>query len=298
LRDVPELRRYRRLKFTPTQPSSYRIRKEPRADYLSTIESVAYVLRYLEPDTEGIDGLEETFSKMIDRNIEARRPNELGARFQRIERNAPHQFPAELSSNAEEMVVAYCEGASRFIEGVGPAGEVVESRFEREPLVVYLKRLSDKASLKILLRTTRRPSERLLAHLAIDPYELEERGLNKTEAQRQISSWLNKGEILIAWNPATLQILREIGGEVKPHLLLKGVFCDYFTYLSRRVRAGAETPERAAWGGMEEFLLASGIVPPIPGGSERGALRLAQTETLLRWILPRARGDCGPTENC
>jgi hypothetical protein len=175
---------------------------------------------------------------------------------------------------------------------------VVESRFEREPLVVYLKRLSDKASLKILLRTTRRPSERLLAHLAIDPYELEERGLNKTEAQRQISSWLNKGEILIAWNPATLQILREIGGEVKPHLLLKGVFCDYFTYLSRRARAGAETPERAAWGGMEEFLLASGIVPPIPGGSERGALRLAQTETLLRWILPRARGDCGPTENC
>jgi len=51
----------------PSQPSRYRIRREPRERYVATVEAIAYALRLLEPQTPGIDGLLRAFSVMIDR---------------------------------------------------------------------------------------------------------------------------------------------------------------------------------------------------------------------------------------
>jgi hypothetical protein len=60
LGDLPHVR------LTPTEPSRYRIRAEPRADYVSTLEAVVHALRILEPNTRGLDGLLRSFSAMID----------------------------------------------------------------------------------------------------------------------------------------------------------------------------------------------------------------------------------------
>lgn len=292
LRDVPELQRYRRLKFTPTEPSAYRIRREPRADYLSTIESVAYVLRYLEPDTEGIHFLEETFSRMIDQNIAARRPSESGSRFQRREKTLPHQFPAELRANLQKMVVAYCEGTRQSSQpslSGGAARGAGGSRQTMEPLVLYFKRLKDDETLRLVLRTKQSPPDRLLAHLAIEPRELLEEGVTRVEAHRRIDQWLGKDEMLVVWSSSSLRTLRDIGLPVTSHLLLKGAFCDYLTYLSRRASEGTSASQRDGWGGMESFLQELGLPAPIAFGKGRGALRLAQTEALLRWILPFGR---------
>lgn len=286
LRDVPELWRYRRLKFTPSQPSAYRIRKEPRADYLSTIESVAYVLRYLEPDTEGLHHLEETFSKMIDRNILARRPSEYGSRSKRRDKEMPHQFPTALATSPDKLVVAYCEGASRF------AGQTAAQRFEKEPLVVYLKRLEENETLRFVLRTNRQLPERLLQHLALGVDDVTDHSLSRAEARERISNWIRPGEVLVVWNASSVQMLQKIGLEVKSHLLLKGTYCDYLTYLSRRDQSPSGKSKRSAWGGMEEFISELRIPAPVCRGKGRGALRLVQTEALLRWILPFCQGDC------
>lgn len=327
LRDVPELSLYRRLKFTPGRPSSYRIRKEPRADYLSTIESVAYVLRYLEPDTEGIHHLEETFCKMIDRNILARRPSESGSRFKRHRKDTPHQFPPELATSPEKLVIAYCEGAGGlarravfgsdmratsdpkppFLEAQHShekpsafekrSPRATESSFDKEPLVVYLKRLQSNETFRLLLHTERQPRERLLQHLALKVEDLTECGVSRAEGLERISNWLQPEDVLVMWNTASLQILRMLGLEAKPHLLLKGAFCDYFTYLNRRAPHEREKKQRRAWGGMEEFLVKLDLPAAACPGGGRGALRLAQTESLLRWILPFSQTDCMPDED-
>ena len=54
----------------PARESQYRIRREPRRGYLSTIEAIVSALRIVEPETKGLDGLLDAFAGMIDRQIE------------------------------------------------------------------------------------------------------------------------------------------------------------------------------------------------------------------------------------
>lgn len=55
------------VSLTPSEPSRYRLRREPKARYVATVEAIVYALRLLEPQTPGIDGLLRTFTTMIDR---------------------------------------------------------------------------------------------------------------------------------------------------------------------------------------------------------------------------------------
>jgi DTW domain-containing protein YfiP len=55
------------LKLTPTRPSRYRIRREPKVGYIATIEAIIEALQILEPDTRGFEGLLDVFEKMVDR---------------------------------------------------------------------------------------------------------------------------------------------------------------------------------------------------------------------------------------
>ncbi|HSQ01458.1 MAG TPA: tRNA-uridine aminocarboxypropyltransferase [Candidatus Dormibacteraeota bacterium] len=61
LRDLPH------VSLTPSRPGGYRIRREPQAHCLATLEAIVDALRILEPQTAGLDGLLEAFAIMIDR---------------------------------------------------------------------------------------------------------------------------------------------------------------------------------------------------------------------------------------
>lgn len=67
---TPQLQRLPAVLLNPQQPSSYRIRKEPALDCLSTIESIVAALRILEPENTAVDGLVTGFNAMIDEQIE------------------------------------------------------------------------------------------------------------------------------------------------------------------------------------------------------------------------------------
>lgn len=57
------------IRFTPTIPSNYRVRKQPNPLCLSTIEAVHQLIRVLNPE-KNPDILVQLFAKMIDRQIE------------------------------------------------------------------------------------------------------------------------------------------------------------------------------------------------------------------------------------
>ena len=93
LRENPGLGDLPRVKLSPAAPSRYRIRKEPRGNYVSTIEAIVQALALIEPETPGLDGLMEIFETMIDEQIvyaarNPRRPLRKIARQLAFERGA------------------------------------------------------------------------------------------------------------------------------------------------------------------------------------------------------------------
>ena len=63
---APVLAALPRYTFTPSAPSEYRIRHEPAADYLSTIEALVHVLGVLEGHPERFRSFLEPFRAMVD----------------------------------------------------------------------------------------------------------------------------------------------------------------------------------------------------------------------------------------
>lgn len=85
LRLNPALAALPAVAFTPRRPSQYRIRRQPAAMCVSTIEALAEVLQVIEPENGPFDRLLEPFRAMVDR--QERFVNEVGAyRHRRLPR--------------------------------------------------------------------------------------------------------------------------------------------------------------------------------------------------------------------
>jgi DTW domain-containing protein YfiP len=63
----PWLRELPQVCLTPAEPSRYRLRREPRPDYVATLEAIVAALRIVEPEVDGLDALLRSFAAMIDR---------------------------------------------------------------------------------------------------------------------------------------------------------------------------------------------------------------------------------------
>lgn len=66
----PQLHRLSCCYLEPAQPSAYRIRKEPKPGYLSTLESIVEALRTVEDAPAAYQPMLELFTEMIDFQIE------------------------------------------------------------------------------------------------------------------------------------------------------------------------------------------------------------------------------------
>jgi DTW domain-containing protein YfiP len=64
-RDNPWLHAVPPFSITPDAPSRYRLRREPKKHFLSTIESIVQALQILEPENPGFGRLIQAFDTMI-----------------------------------------------------------------------------------------------------------------------------------------------------------------------------------------------------------------------------------------
>jgi DTW domain-containing protein YfiP len=71
LRKNPKLASLPRIAYEPKVPGNYRIRKEPAAHCLATVEAIAAVLGALEEDVDAYESLLKPFTWMVDRQIDA-----------------------------------------------------------------------------------------------------------------------------------------------------------------------------------------------------------------------------------
>lgn len=262
LRDVPSLAHIPRVRFHPPRPSEYRIRKEPQADYLSSIESISHVLHLLEPETKGLSHLRDAFVTMIDKNIGARRKEDFARKKAKIQERS-HKFPPLLTHEHAPLWVLYTEGAPYFSDAPRlPTGA-------RSPFVVYgallspeflssAPRADNRAHTRLdgfarVLKTEAPPAQKLLDRLGFSRQEQLQSGLTTEQAAVELCSIVPRDAILSAFNTSTFALLSELLSELfsergtmsSRHLHLKGAYCDFARFRGE---------QRRAWGSLAEIL--------------------------------------------
>jgi DTW domain-containing protein YfiP len=111
VRRNPRLRALPRYAFTPSAPSNYRIRREPDAQFVASIEALAEVLSLLEPPGFDPSPLVEPFRAMVDMQLEyAARFAGTHSRHARTKRAPrPRPLPDEIGDRPRDIVLAYGE---------------------------------------------------------------------------------------------------------------------------------------------------------------------------------------------
>ncbi len=104
----PGLSRLPRYALEPASPSRYRIRREPAAHCVSTIEAIALALGALEGNDDA-RALLRPFDAMVEHQL--RFATEQGAKRHHAKTRAPRRrrFPAAFSERAADLVVGYGE---------------------------------------------------------------------------------------------------------------------------------------------------------------------------------------------
>lgn len=111
-RDNPWIRSLPRYSLTPLSPSRYRIRAEPSAEAISSIEAIVQSLQILEPETDGLESLIDVFDAMIDDQIKyrlSRGKDPANRRGKRPRQQENQSIPACLRGGLERAIIAYGE---------------------------------------------------------------------------------------------------------------------------------------------------------------------------------------------
>lgn len=213
VRDIPALQRLPRYQLSPATPSRYRIRREPDAMFLSTVEAIVAALRHLEPETSGLDCLLQAFEKMVDVQL-AHPGSENGARFIARGNRTVKNIPIALQGNLENIVVAYGE--------TSPGEKGAGKRSAAPPICWVARRLGDGADFACTLIPSQPLSEVFLGHLELTRENFAA-ALSVAEAKQRWAAFRRPGDVVTVFQPSTAQLFSHLVDGPARCLVLKSV---------------------------------------------------------------------------
>jgi DTW domain-containing protein YfiP len=256
IRDIPLLESLPRYGLAPAAPSRYRIRREPDANSLSTVEAAVAALRILEPETTGFEQLLCAFDTMVEAQL-AHPGSANGSRFKQRSRGGVKNIPLALRGSLENIVVAYGEAA---------AGERGRKQDAGPPLTWVAQRLGDGATFSCTLIPPHPLSEEFLGHLALARSDFNT-AISLAEARQRWTEFQLPGDLVTVLRPGTAQLFAHLAGARTHCLILKSV--DVAPIPQDRILAGIHAPQ-------SRFACMQSL-----GRSTR---RLAETITLVRHL--------------
>ncbi|MBW2724700.1 MAG: DTW domain-containing protein [Deltaproteobacteria bacterium] len=279
-RDIPALHELPKFTFNPSQPSQYRIRKEPRLECVSTIEAVVCALEHLEPETQGLEAMLRAFAGMIDLQLEAARMHQRKPRFSSKHRSRPHGLPRLFDRDYERVVVVY--GEATFTGAAPPDRNRNQAKREPKKLIQWVaRRLRTGERFSAVIKPDELPVENRLCPTGLSADDLR----NGLEMQRARLAWhefIEPEDLLLSWNKSTLDIMHPLQHQGDA-TFLKGIYKNF---------ARRRDPQCQLDGSIDAVMEREGLRPcPSPHSSHcigRAGLRLAQLESLVRYI-----HDCG-----
>jgi DTW domain-containing protein YfiP len=260
-RDKRWLARLPHVRLSPQAPSRYRIRREPSAHCVSTLEAIVLALSMLEPETEGLEALLEAFDGMIDQQLgfiargegmlrtKARRPREW------------RKTPRALVEDFGRLVVVYAESARP------------DPRAERELVQCVGVELATGRHFERLVRPSfGLPSATHLEHMQLTEEDFEG-AIEPRALTRLFSEFLGgcagPSPILAAWNQGTLDLVTGATGLPVSRAALKNAY---------------RTVHGRGGGSLEDSVASEGLaVAPAPCRG-RAALRLALARAMAEHL--------------
>ncbi len=276
-RDIEALRGLPKFRFSPEAPSRYRIRREPKSDYVSTIEAIVHALRLLEPELAGLDAMLDSFVKMIDLQIETQQGRMQNVRHKvRRARSPLRSLPEEFLTSSHDLVLVYGES----IPGLLPEGVAPHRRARKNPREIIhwtARRLTSGETLELLVNP-----ERMVPQTRLCPMELSQAridsGVSRAQARANWRAFTRSGDVHVAWNQSTLDLLQTLGPSDSPRCL-KEIYSQFMLRLDPAWNRSGSLSEIARREGVEMH----------PGEFEgRADRRMAQLEAMFCLIVERA----------
>lgn len=261
VRDNAVLRALPRYAFAAPEPSQYRIRKEPAAEYCSTIEALMHVLGVLEGEPEAFRALLAPFRAMVDAQVvaQAERPQPRGHK-PRPPRPPQDRLPPAL--------------VSRFGDLVCVAGEANAWPYRaghdkhRDELVHWTAHRPSTGETFSMIAAPEGPlSPSTTFHCRL-PADVILRGATRAALLDAFARWSRPTDVTAAWGHYGPNLFAASGGAIGERLDL---------------RALAQRLENRKLGDLEEHAASVGpVAPPLADG--RAGARLAALVHLVgRW---------------
>lgn len=248
------------FRITPDGTDRYRIRKEPRADYTSTLEATVEALRLIEPETPGFGGLVAAFNTMIGRQVEQITEKRAGPRRLARQRPPRQPIPDLLVQAGERLVVVYVEVRLR---RPGPS-ELVYLTAVRPHTGAVLA--------EVVLAPDLIPDASHLTHMGLDTAALRA-GSSLEDVRRAFAVFCGPDSVIAAWNQTTVEHLERALGPVPKSVILKGVYCNL---------------RRGACGSLTDVVAAEGLTPPDVTCAGRASERLAGAWAMVDFLVANA----------
>ena len=273
VRENPELAALPRYAFSPPAPSEYRIRREPRPTYVSTIEALVHVLGALEGEPERFHALLAPFRAMIDAQIaceERHRDAGLPPRAEKAParaRAAP-PVPACLRERLGDLVCVYGEA------NAWPYGSAERVGGYADELVhCVARRVATGETLDVVLAPRHPLSPATALHTGL-PAGVLAAGGRVEELLERWGAFVRSGDVLCSWGHYVTSLLGAIGVPFPADRVdLRGV---------ARVHA------RGKVGTLDDFAARIGASPAPPAGQGRAHVRLAQIAAIATRLGERA----------
>lgn len=259
------LQRLTRVAFAPERPGAYRIRREPAAHCLATVEAVVQVLGRLENDPERFLPLLRAFEQMVEQQLHFKtaRPNPYfhTPRVRPSERARVH---AALAKEREHLVVLHAEANTHACEDHVPVGPP-------ELLQLVAERIATGERFEALLAPRRPMAPTVPQHLEL-PIDRFEHGEAVADALARFRTFLRPDDRLCCWARFATDVLRAEGHEVPEFVNLRDA-------AARALERSPGGPEQAAQA------LATGAEPRRPWTAGRAGRRLAALATIVDQLL-------------
>lgn len=263
-RDKLWLQALPQYRFQPAAPGNYRIRREPQADYVSTIEAIVEALQILEPDTPGLDALLGAFTSMIDQQLDYIERGGGGFRGRKRRRDpAQLRTPHALVERFERLVIVYGEPSR-------PGGDLPREFVHFGALALQ----SGERFERLMLPATGLPDPCHLEHMRLTHDDFAG-ALDRSGFAREFAAFLERAAakpIFAAWNQRTLDLLARSTGTPVSHLSLKSAY-----------RSVYGRDERD----LDAVVRALGLTPLPTGMRGRTAHRLGCAGTVARFLHER-----------
>ncbi len=228
-RDIAQLQELPKYRLAPTEPGNYRIRMEPNATALSTLEAVCAALKQLEPETENIDALMVAFDCMIEKQLS--HPESVYSGLTIKPKKIPNaNIPKSITHPAGNLVLAFGEATPIDYAEVDGWNELNRKRSTSNDPPVYwcahrMGRTSPQDRFSCFLKGGRGLAPKFYNFMDLDPNDFE----NAVSAASFSSQWqefIRDDDLLLIYNHNALQMIRNCGVPASKHLTVNGINFD------------------------------------------------------------------------